>query len=79
MSDEGRRIVTYNEIEAIQKYRKDFYGNPLYVVENSQFSNWIAFESAGFFIDLNHYVIITIDHIVDILSFQSPEITICDN
>lgn len=30
ITDEGRRIRTYNKNESIQKYRENFIGNPLY-------------------------------------------------
>ncbi len=77
--DEGRRIVTYNEIIDIQKYRENFYGNPLYEVKNSSFCEWLIFESSGFCVDVKHYVILTINHIIDIITSETPEILIFDN
>ncbi len=76
--DEGRRIVTYNEIIDIQKYRENFYGNPLYQVENSEFFEWLSFESCGFCTDVQHYAIITINHIIDVITAEIPEIQISD-
>lgn len=74
--DEGRRIKTYNECEAIQNYRKDFFGNPIYKVINSEFNAWIAEESAGFYTDLSHFVIVTLNDIIDVVSSKPPEIKI---
>ncbi len=76
--DEGRRIVTYNETLAIQKYRENFFGNPIYYVENSELCKWLSLESAGFCVDVKHYVIITINHMIDIVTSEAPEI-ILDN
>ncbi|WYJ99804.1 hypothetical protein A5821_000881 [Enterococcus sp. 7F3_DIV0205] len=75
ITDEGRRIQTYNEIESIQKYRENFIGNPLYKVEQSEYVAWIKKESAGFCADVDHYVIITENDLIDILSTFPPTIT----
>lgn len=76
VSDEGRRIRTYNKIIEIQNYRKDFNGVPLYEAFNSEFYNWAKKESAGYYTDFRHYVIITMNDIVDIISSCSPEIIV---
>lgn len=76
ISDEGRRIKTYNEVIEIQEYRKDFVGIPLYKVINSEFCRWLREESAGFYTEFSHYVIITINDIVDIISRDEPEIMV---
>ena len=76
--DEGRRIKTYNVIEGIQEYRKDFLGIPLYLVKNSEFGKWIEEESAGFYIDSFHYAVITINEIVDIITSSSPEVVVSE-
>ncbi|WP_375180209.1 hypothetical protein [Enterococcus rotai] len=75
ITDEGRRIRTYNEIESIQKYRENFIGNPLYKVEQSEYFEWIKKESAGFSTDLEHYAIITENDLIDVLSTFPPTIT----
>lgn len=75
-TDEGRRLRTYNEVESIQDYRKNFIGLPLFTVDNSEFVNWVAKESAGFCTDSIHYAIMTIDDIVDIVAPFPPEITV---
>jgi hypothetical protein len=74
--DEGRRIRTYNEISEIQKYREEFIGNPVYLVEKSEFIKWILVESAGFCIDVKHYAIATMNDIVDIITSDEPTLVI---
>lgn len=74
--DEGRRIRTYNEVDEIQIYRENFIGNPIFLVNNSEFNNWIIRESMGIYTDLKHYSIITMNDIVDIISSFPPEINI---
>jgi len=76
ITDEGRRLRTYNEVESIQEYRTNFNGLPLYTVENSEFVEWIAKESAGFYTDSTHYAIMTIDDIVDIVALFPPEVSV---
>lgn len=76
ITDEGKRIRTYNEVENLQEYRKNFIGKPLYTVDNSEFLDWLKKESAGFYTDFVHYTIVTIDDIVDIATTFPPEITV---
>lgn len=73
-TDEGRRIRTYNEIDAIQTYRENFIGYPLYKVENSEYIQWIEKESAGFCIGVSHYTVMTENDIVDVISSFPPKI-----
>ena len=76
MSDEGRRIKTYQESEGLQTYRENFNGNPIYIVENSLFNKWMIEESAGIYTDSTHYAIVTMNDIVDVLSYQEPIINV---
>lgn len=74
--DEGTRIRSYNEILEIQEYRKSgFEGNPIYEIKgNTQYKSFIENESCGFSSSMNLYVIITINHFIEILSPFPPEI-----
>lgn len=73
-TDEGRRIATYNDVEILQKYRENFIGNPIYKIENSSYIDWLDVESAGFLGDVEHYVIVTRNDIIDIVSGIPPRI-----
>lgn len=75
--DEGRRIESYHKISEIQAYRKaDFEGNPLYLVEGSEFMNWLMKESCGFAFDDLHFAIVTQNDFLDIASPFPPKIEI---
>ncbi len=75
--DEGRRIESYHQIPEIQAYRKaDFEGNPLYIVESSEFMNWHMKESCGFAFDDLHFAIITENDFLDIAAPFPPKIDI---
>ncbi len=75
--DEGRRIESYHQIPEIQAYRKtDFDGNPLYIVEDSDFMNWLMKESCSFAFDDLHFAIITENDFLDIAAPFPPKIEI---
>ena len=76
ITDEGRRIRTYHEIESIQEYRKGFLGRPVFTVENSEFLDWLKKESAGIYTEFTHYAIMTIDDIIDIAAIFPPRIDV---
>lgn len=76
ITDEGGRLRTYNEVESVQEYRKNFIGWPLFTVDNSEFLNWLIKESAGFYVDYIHYAIMTVNDVVDIAAVFPPEITV---
>lgn len=75
--DEGRRIDSYHQIPEIQSYRKaDFEGNPLYIVEGSDFIQWLMKESCGFAFDDLHFAIITENDFIDIAVSFPPKIKV---
>ena len=76
--DEGARIKSYNDIVELQEYRKNkFNGNPMYyALLNSPFKRWLIDESCGFCQDVKHYMIVTINDIVDIASPFAPLIEV---
>ncbi|MDE6656508.1 MAG: hypothetical protein K2J85_05915 [Anaeroplasmataceae bacterium] len=76
--DEGARIKSYNEIVEIQEYRKNkFKGNPLYLsITDTPFKNWLNDESCGFCHDAKHFMIVTINDMVDIASQFAPQIEV---
>ncbi|MTD38011.1 hypothetical protein GIX45_05055 [Erwinia sp. CPCC 100877] len=73
-TDEGRRIVTYHEVKALQNYRTNFNGNPLFIVKDSEYINWLNIESAGFIGEVEHFAIVTRNDIVDIVASTPPRI-----
>lgn len=82
VTDEGSRIETYNngKTKALNEYRlKKFYGNPFFIATSeNDFTLWLKKESCGFSEarDVQHYLIITLNDIVDIASVFPPKISI---
>lgn len=74
--DEGNRIVSYNEIEGIKKYRENkFYGNPLFEVKGSNaFGEYLLKESCGFSSSLSLYAVVTQNDFIEIASSFPPQI-----
>lgn len=79
ITDEGRRLESYFTVPILQNYRKNFIGNPFFIILNSDYVKWIENESLGFSTDITHYVIVTRDDIVDIISSFPPKIFIKSN
>ncbi len=82
VTDEGSRIETYNngKTKALNDYRlKNFYGNPFFIATSeNDFTLWLNKESYGFSEarHVSHYLIITLNDIVDIASVFPPKISI---
>ncbi|WP_314065420.1 hypothetical protein [uncultured Vagococcus sp.] len=76
MTDEGRRIETYDSMEELQVYREKFYGNPIYEKSTSKYIDWLKKESLGFMGEVTHYMIVTRDDMIDIISSFPPQITV---
>ena len=76
-TDEGSRIETYNngKTKALNEYRlKNFYGNPFFIATaETDFTVWLKKESCGFSEGVGHYLIITLNDIVDIASAFPPQ------
>lgn len=76
-TDEGSRMETYlnGKTKELNEYRaKKFYGNPFFVATaETDFTLWLKKESWGFSEVVGHYLIITLNDIVDIASVFPPQ------
>lgn len=76
-TDEGSRMETYlnGKTKELNEYRaKKFYGNPFFVATaETDFTLWLKKESWGFSEGVGHYLIITLNDIVDIASVFPPQ------
>lgn len=76
-TDEGSRMETYlyGKTKELNEYRaKKFYGNPFFVATaDTDFTLWLKKESWGFSEGVGHYLIITLNDIVDIASVFPPQ------
>lgn len=76
-TDEGSRMETYlnGKTKELNEYRaKKFYGNPFFgATAETDFTLWLKKESWGFSEGVGHYLIITLNDIVDIASVFPPQ------
>ncbi len=76
-TDEGSRMETYlnGKTKALNEYRaKKFYGNPFFIATaETDFTLWLKKESWGFSEGVGHYLIITLNDIIDIASAFPPQ------
>lgn len=73
--DEGDRWRTIGEV--LGENGGDFFvGNPLYIVNDSEFSSWYNKETFEANRDYTHYAIVTQNDVIDILSMVEPDIKV---
>lgn len=76
-TDEGSLLKMLNYLH--QQYGTEFYSQwPLFKVENSAYLNWFLTESSGIYESrkVEHYVFLTPNDIIEVLSTYDPEIVI---
>ena len=81
MLDEG--IVmngTYSENE-LKRFKKNNFSNVIYEIKNGDFGNQISMMAGQYYFALNlkHYVIITMNFDIDVITEWEPEIEIVEN
>lgn len=79
-TDEGRRLKTIRFLE--EKYNTDFYAKwSFFKVYNSTYLEWFRQETYNIYdtLSIEHYVFLTNDDIVDVLSTYEPKVNICKN
>lgn len=76
VTDEGDMLQSINYWS--EEYGNDFFTWPLYKSNNSSFIKWFNEESCEKFVDktLEHYVFITEDDVIEVISATPPQITI---
>ncbi len=79
-TDEGRRLKTINFLD--EKYGADFYTKwSLFKVVDSSYSQWFKQETYSIYSGYNieHYVFLTCDDVVEVLSTFEPQVSISKN
>ncbi|HMM19099.1 MAG TPA: hypothetical protein PKA10_00075 [Selenomonadales bacterium] len=79
-TDEGRRLKTINFLE--QKYGKEFYATwSMFKVVKSEYLEWFGQETYNMYNDYSivHYVFLTCNDILEVLSTYEPQITFINN
>ncbi len=78
-TDEGSLLGMLHYLD--QHYGADFYSNwTLFEVENSEYIDWFLRESSGIYSKekIKHYVFLTSDDVIEILSTYPPKVTLQD-
>lgn len=76
-TDEGSLLKTWDKLD--QQYNGSFYSNwPLFKIKNSKYLKWFFEESMGIYEreKVEHYVFITPDDVIEVLSAYPPKILI---
>lgn len=76
-TEEGMRTVLFHKLS--EKYGDDFYIKwSFFKVENSSYIKWISDECYGVIdrLEMNHFVIMGMDEILDIIVGYEPQVTI---
>lgn len=79
-TDEGHRLKALSFLR--EKYGKDFYAEwSFFKVNNSTYVEWFNQETYNMYsnYDIEHYVFLTCDDIVEVLSTYEPQIITLDN
>jgi hypothetical protein len=76
-TDEGSLLEMLHYLE--KNYKTDFYGKrSLFEVENSEYIKWFLRESSGVYTneEVKHYVFLTSDDVIEVLSLYAPDVKI---
>lgn len=71
-TDESYRLKTINELRCMSE-------SSIFISTNSDYLDWFNYESLGIYSNekQKHYVILTSENVIDVLSLDEPSITIC--
>lgn len=78
MLDEGIILEEIFDKNEISKYRKNNFSNTIYKIRGGEFSNFIKNTSNVLYdyLDLKHYLIVTMNYVIEIISTWEPNIEI---
>lgn len=81
MIDEGIVLEGIFNENQISKYKENNFSNTIYKIKNGQFGNFIGKTSNELYdyLDLKHYIIVTMNHVIEIISEWEPSIEILKN
>ncbi|GGC84989.1 hypothetical protein [Enterococcus wangshanyuanii] len=78
VADEGMYLREIFCDEEIEKFKGQGFKSVIYEIQDGDFGNFIKKTSGGLYEHLNmkHYIIITLNYVIDVISVVDPEITI---
>lgn len=81
MLDEGIVLEGIFDENEISKYKKNNFSNTIYKIQDGEFGNFIKMTSNELYdyLGLKHYVIITINYVIEVISEWEPSIEVLKN
>ena len=78
MLDEGIVLTGIFDEHAIQKYKNDNFSKVIYKVQNGEFGNFMQQISDELFeyLELKHFIIITMNYVIEVISKYEPNIEV---
>lgn len=76
--DEGMVLEGLFDEDEISKYKRNNFSNTIYKIQGGEFSNFIKKTSNELYdyLDLKHYIIITMNYVIEIISKWEPSLEI---
>jgi hypothetical protein len=78
IAEEGMYLTGIFEDEEIGKYKENEFESVMYEIEDGEFGNFIKGTSAGLYehFQLKHFIIITINFVIEVINGTNPKIKI---
>jgi hypothetical protein len=78
VADEGMYLTGIFNDNEIEKFKKQGFESVIYEMQDGDFGNLIKKTSAGLYESLNmkHYIIITLNYVVEVIGVVDPEIKV---
>lgn len=78
ITDEGLYLTDMFDSKEIDKFKKDGFESVIYEIKDGEYGNFINKTSAGLagMTDLKHYIIITLNYVIEVINGTDPKIKI---
>ncbi|MTD40390.1 hypothetical protein GIX45_17545 [Erwinia sp. CPCC 100877] len=78
IAEEGMYLTGIFRDEEIGKYKESEFESVIYEIEDGEFGNLIKETSAGLYdyFKMKHYIIITLNFVIEVINGSDPEITV---
>lgn len=78
MLDEGIVLNGLFDESQIQKYKENGFANTIYKIENGEFNKFAKSISGDLcqYLDLKHFVIVTLNYIIEVITQWEPKISV---
>lgn len=78
VAEEGMYLTGIFRDEEIGKYKESEFESVIYEIKDGEFGNLIKDTSAGLYdyFNMKHYIIITLNFVIEVINGSDPEITV---